>query len=63
MLLIPCLSWVGPLTPSGGQRRIKVRLGRSRCDPKGSAVSREQWDAGLIPRLAQWVKDLVMLQL
>ena len=28
----------------------------------GSAASWECWDAGLIPDLAQWVKDVVWLQ-
>ena len=29
----------------------------------GSAASWERWDAGLIPDLAQWVKDLAFPQL
>ena len=29
----------------------------------GLAVSWEHWDVGLIPILAQWIKDLVLLQL
>ena len=33
------------------------------CGATGSAVSLGLWDAGSIPGLAQWVKDLVLLQL
>lgn len=32
-------------------------------DPTGSAVSWEQWHAGLIPGPAQWVKDPMLPQL
>ena len=33
------------------------------CGAMGSAVCAESWDMGLIHRPAQWVKDLVLLQL
>ena len=36
---------------------------RSYCAAAGSAASLERWDAGLIPGLAQWVKDLVLPKL
>ena len=35
----------------------------SRCGTMGSAVSWEHWDTSSIPSLAQWVKDLELLQL
>lgn len=35
----------------------------SRCSTLGSAVSWERWDASLISGLAQWLKDLELLQL
>ena len=35
----------------------------SSCAAMGSVVSLEFWDLGLIPGLAQWVKDLVLPQL
>ena len=38
-------------------------MGSSLCGSLGSEVSWEQWDTGSIPGLAQWVKDLVLLQL
>ena len=31
--------------------------------PRHNWVFWERWDAGLIPSLAQWVKDLALLQL
>ena len=41
-----------------------VNKGRSSCcGVKGSALSLELWGTGLIPRLAQVVKDLVLLWL
>ena len=42
-----------------------TKLGKrsSCCGTMGSTASREWWDAGSIPRLAQWVKDLVLPQL
>ena len=35
----------------------------SRCGTTGSPVSWGCWDTGLIPGLAQWVKDLALLKL
>ena len=35
----------------------------SHCCAVGLAVSRECWDSGSIPSLAQWVKDPMLLQL
>ena len=32
------------------------------CGATGSAASWEHWDAGSIPSLAQWVRDLALLQ-
>ena len=41
-----------------------ARAGWSSCSgATGLAVSWESWDAGLIPSLAQWVKDPVLPQL
>ena len=40
---------------------IKIRS--SCCGAVGSAASWECWDVGLIPGLAQWVKDLALLHL
>ena len=31
------------------------------CGATGSVMSRERWDAGLIPSPAQWVKDVALL--
>ena len=42
---------------------IKNAFGSSCCGAVGLAMSWECWDAGLIPSLAQWVYDLVLLQL
>ena len=46
--------------------RSKSQKSQSRssfCGPTGSATTWEQWDTGSTSRLAQWVKDLVLLQL
>ena len=42
---------------------LKMTCRSSHRGATGSAVSWEDWDAGLIPSLAQWVKDLVSPQL
>lgn len=34
----------------------------SHCGTTGLVVSWKRWDAGLTPGLAQWVKNLVLLQ-
>ena len=39
------------------------KIWNSCYDTMGSGVSWEQWTAGLIPGLAQWVKDLALPQL
>ena len=41
----------------------KTKLRSSHCGTMGLAASLECWDAGSIPIPAQWVKDLVLLQL
>ena len=42
---------------------LKLVGGSFRCGAMGSVVSWERWDAGLILRLAQSIKGLVLLQL
>ena len=37
--------------------------GNSHCGTMGLVVSWELWDVGLIPGLAQWLKDPAFLQL
>ena len=41
---------------------LQARAGSSHCSAAGwEAASWERWDAGLTPGLAQWVKDLALL--
>ena len=40
---------------------LKEKSLSSHCGAMGLAVSLEHWDAGLIPSLAQGVKDLALL--
>ena len=42
---------------------IENKLREFRCGAIGSLVSWDCWDAGSIPSLAQWVKDLAFPQL
>ena len=50
---------------NGSQKRKGKKREResSCCGAMGLAASWECWDIGSIPSLAQWVKDLVLLQL
>ena len=38
----------------------KVKVKHSRYSKMGSAASWDLWDAGSIPGLAEWVKDLAL---
>lgn len=42
---------------------LKIQSRSSCCGTTGLVVSWELWDAGLIPSLAEWTKDPVLLQL
>ena len=42
---------------------ITKKFAISCCVATGSLASWDPWDAGSIPSLAQWVKDLALLQL
>ena len=59
-----CRGW-GPKKTKRPKKRknLKNASQSSCCGASGSAVSWEHWDAGWIPGLTQWVKDLVLLQL
>ena len=49
--------------PEKDKKKKLTHSWSSHCDTVGLAASWERWDAGLIPRLAQWVHDLELLRL